>query len=291
MAPVAPALREEMAMDTMNIESDRGFAYDSTATKDMAFPAPMGGSTGVANTSRVGIMPPVPADGFVAGEERAIVKTANLSAVVEDVRKAVDEVNTFTKEVNGYVTSSNVSDGDYAQARLSAYLTLRIPADSLESTMAKIRGIAVQVTNETTTASDQTKQKLDLEAQLKNLRATEEQLTSIMKQAKTVTETLQVQSQLTQTRQQIEMLEAQQQNLTSNVAMATLNVQLRTKAADVTYKQDSIVDETKLALKQALQVYRNLFIAGIRIGVILAPLVLVLALLAVLVKARKPKLK
>lgn len=251
------------------------------------------GSTMSVDSDRVmksSVMPPFPGnDGFVAGEDRAIVKTANISAIVEDVRKAVDETTALAKAANGYVTSTNISDANANQTNLMAYLTLRVPADSLDDTLAKIRGLSTQITNENITASDQTKQKLDIDAQLRNQKATEEQLMSIMKQAKTVSETLQVQQQLTQVRQQIEMLEAQQQNLNTNVAMSTITVNFATKAADVTYKQDSLVDEVKVAVRNAMRVYRNLFIAGIRIGVILIPVLVIVGLIWLIARRKNQK--
>lgn len=252
-----------------------------------------GTSTMMIDKSRISpMMPPVPGnDGFVAGADRAIVKTANISAVVEDVRSAVSKVNEITKAAEGYVTSSNISDAAYDKNSLIAYMTLRIPAASLDDTLGKIRALAVKITNENTSASDQTKQKVDIEAQLKNLQATELQLSGIMKQAKTVSETLEVQQQLTQVRQQIEVLQAEQQNLNSNVAMSTVTVQLQTKAADVTYKSDSFMDEIKLALRDAGQLYRTLFLSGIRNVILLAPVLIIGVVGWGIWKSRQPKTK
>lgn len=249
--------------------------------------APTGVNT-VSSDIAMPIMPPVPIqDGFVPGESRVIVKNANLSLVVEDIRSAVSAITNLTKNNNGYVTSASMYQNSYVvpmnkiyqqNESLAASMTLRIPADKLEDVLDQVRKLSLKVVQDEVTASDQTKQKVDLEAQLKNLRATEAQLQAIMKQAKTVQDTLEVQQQLSSVRSQIEVLDAELQNLTNNAAMSNVSISLNTKEADqpvVTPQQNSLMDELKLALRDTLRVYRNLFISGMRVALLVVPLLII----------------
>src|SRR5258708_7079191 len=92
-------------------------------------------------------LPPIPApdQGFVPGDNRTIVKNANLSLVVNDVRGTVDKISQVTKDNGGLVTSSNIFDNQYAQGGTQANLVLRVPVDKLDDTLTKLRQMANKI--------------------------------------------------------------------------------------------------------------------------------------------------
>ena len=225
-------------------------------------------------------LPPQYGSDYAPGADRVIVKNASLSLVVDDVRAAVSQITDLVKKENGLVTSSNIYDAQMPSNRLRAELSLRVPSAQLESVLEQIRKIGSKVLSENITAQDRTKQKVDMEAQLKNLRATETQLLAIMKQADTVTETLSVQKELAQVRSQIEVMTAELENLSNDASMAELHVSLATEESNlpvVGSQQRSVREEITLAIKDAVRLYRALFIGGLRSVIILLPLAAIVA--------------
>jgi hypothetical protein len=265
MAVPAPMISRSLSAPGAMKARDESVVAQSDAAQEMGAPT-------------VGkIMPPVPVNsGFVPGQDRTIIKTANLSLVVNNPRSTVDLVSQVTTSNGGVVTSSNIYESFDQSGATQAQMVLRVPVDKLDDTLAKLRKLGTKILQDSVNSDDRTKQKVDLQAQLKNLRATEEQMMTIMKQAKTVQETLEVQRELTSIRSQIEVMDAELQNLTTDAAMSTISVSLSSKTSDlptVSPQQNSIIEEITLAFKDMIRVYRGLFISGIRSLILLLPLI------------------
>jgi len=227
--------------------------------------------------------------GFTPDLERTIIKTATLSLLANNTQELVDRISAKTKEFNGLVTSSNIYELSYNGA-LNAEITVRVPVEKLEEVLAAFKQLAVKVTGEQINATDETERKVDLQAQLNNLQATEIQLLNIMKQAKDVNETLQVQRELTNVRDRIERLQAQLDNLTGAAEMSTINISISTKESELPVidpGQKTLLEELKLAFKDMVRLYRQLSIAGLRIGILALPLILIGGGAYWLIKRRK----
>lgn len=239
----------------------------------------MGSDGMMAAEPAIGIMPPMPMDeGFTEGVERTIVKNANISMVVDDTRKTMTDIGSVTEQAGGTVTDSSVNEGQIERGIVYANMTLRVPVSKIESVLASIRQLGVRVTSENISSQDRTEQKIDLEAQLENLKATEAQFQTIMSQAKTVEETLKVQRELSTVRGQIERLEARLENLLGDAAMSTIYVSLSTEEAELPIVEPnnrSIFQEVKIALRDALVIYRQLFVSGVRFVIIGAPILII----------------
>jgi hypothetical protein len=241
-------------------------------------------------SSEIAPVPPYPGNsGFVGGVDRTIVKTASMSLVVEDTRATVTQVSQVVKDQGGLVSDTNIFENQFQKGAVTANLTVRVPVQKLDETIAKVRQLAAKVISESINAEDRTKQKVDLEAQLKNLRATEQQLLSIMKQAKNVQETLEVQRQLTEVRSQIEVMTAELENLQGDAEMSTLTISISTQESNLPAigpTQNSLIEEIKLAFRDAIRLYRSLFVAGLRTIILALPL-LILAAIGWLIWQRK----
>jgi hypothetical protein len=226
---------------------------------------------------------PVPGDsGFATGPDREIVKTAQLGMIVENPRETVQKITQIAQDLKGVVTNSDIFENQGYQSGTRGELTVRVPVEKLESSLDQFRKLALKVTQDSVSADDRTKQKVDLEARLKNLRASETQLLTIMKQAKNVSETLEVQRQLTEIRGQIESMTASLENLQGDAAMSTVFIHLSTKPSDSPItgpEQLSLTEELKTAVKDALRIYRNLFISGVRLAILLLPILVIFAVI------------
>jgi hypothetical protein len=246
----------------------------------------VGGMVQEKSTTLIAPIPPdtlpVPGNsGFAAGQDRTIVKTAQLGMIVENPRQVTDKITQITQDVKGVVTNSNIYDNDTYQSGGRAEIIVRVPVDQLNTALEKFRALAIKVTQDSVSADDQTKQKVDMEARLKNLKASEEQLLTIMKQAKNVNETLEVQRQLTEIRGQIESMTASLENLQGDAAMSTVSIHLSTKPSDLPItgpSQLSIIEELKTAVRDTARAYRNLFVAGLRVAILILPALVIFAI-------------
>ena len=86
-------------------------------------------------------------------EERMIVRTGNISLVVEDVVSARDEIAQLAVRFGGYVVSSRISG---EEQDLLGSITIRVPDDKFEPALAELRELAVRVKSESTDSRDVT---------------------------------------------------------------------------------------------------------------------------------------
>ena len=159
---------------------------------------------------------------------RMIVRSAELSVQVASVRDAVKQVSDATKAVDGFLGTSRLwRDGEADRATM----TVRVPAAQLDAMLARFRGLAVRVDNESVTGEDVTRQAVDLTAQLTNLRATEVELrallTTVRVKTQRASDVLEVHTELARVRGEIEQRTAELQTLTQLAALSTITIELR----------------------------------------------------------------
>ena len=162
---------------------------------------------------------------MAADATRLVVRTVSMRLKVEDVDKTARAVAKLAGAYQGYVESMQVSteaggpiyapesgssgssQSQGGSTALAGYVTVRIPARSLEKFRTEVAGLG-KVLYEATDSQDVTAEHADLQARLKNLEATEAGLRRLFDKAKTVSEMLAIQEQLTQVQGQIESLTA-----------------------------------------------------------------------------------
>ncbi len=167
-----------------------------------------------------------PANG--AAITRMIVRSAELTLQVSDVRKVAQQVADATTAADGFLGASRLwRDGEMDHANI----TVRVPSAKLDATLAKLRQLAVRVDNESVTGEDVTRQSVDLSAQLTNLRATEIELrallTTVRLRAKRASDVLEVHTELARVRGEIDQHAAELQSLTQLAALSTITLDLR----------------------------------------------------------------
>ena len=179
-----------------------------------------------------GALTTIPELGETWATERMIVRTAEISLVVDDVAIALDRVADLTESLGGYVVSSTRWK---EEERLVGIITIRVPAEDFGNAMAALRALAVDVTHEATLSKDVTEEYVDLSAKLHNLEATEEQLLRLMEKAEKVEDILNIQRELSKTRGEIEQTKGRMQYLERTSAMSLIRVQLNQAEVDATF--------------------------------------------------------
>ncbi|MCR4314569.1 MAG: DUF4349 domain-containing protein [Candidatus Uhrbacteria bacterium] len=164
-------------------------------------------------------------DETIAAEiDEKIIKTGSLDLVVDHADESLAAVETLTQAKGGYVQTSTLQE--HEDGTLSGYVTIRVPADQFVTAIEELKGLAVVVERETTSAEDVTEQYIDLAARLKNAQAQEARYVEILEVAKTVEEILQIESALGNIRGYIESLQGQLQYLDSLTGFSTITISL-----------------------------------------------------------------
>ena len=174
-------------------------------------------------------------------DDRMIVRTGNISMVVNDINAALDDIAQMAVGYQGYVVSSNSwKNGE----QMFGSISIRIPAESYDTASKSIGDMAVEVTSQSTSSQDVTEEYVDLGAQLSSLKATEAQLLLIMSKADKVADILAVQAQLTQIQTQIEQIEGRMQYLEKTSATSLINVSLSQAALEAKFTASSVNAKT-----------------------------------------------
>ncbi len=208
--------------DTRGLDAARLAGY----AQGVAQPAPdasTGGASGEAG------LPPA--------ADRKIVRRATVQITVDDVTSAVQQVEDAARSAGGFVSSSNISIEDLPKPpdaqpdepppkRQTATVTLRVPADSYDSVLRQIRGIAKEVKAESSDASEVTEEYTDLQSRLRNLQSIEEQYLQLLGRAQSIQDILTVQDRLNSVRGEIEQVQGRINLLNDLTDMATITVNL-----------------------------------------------------------------
>lgn len=169
--------------------------------------------------------------------DRMIVTNASLSIVVTDPAKTLQFITNLASQQKGFVVSSNLyqsTDSD-GTTYPSANITIRVPAailtDVINQVKSQTQNSGTDVTSETISGQDITKEYTDLQSQLDNLQAANTQLQKIMDSTTNVTDTLSVYNQLVSVRSQIEVLQGEIKYDDEAVSLSSLSVNITAKAS------------------------------------------------------------
>ena len=180
-------------------------------------PAPM------PDVEKSGIVVPSELETPSMPEERMIVRTGDISLVVEDVTEARDEIDQLAVRLGGWVVDSNI----YGEAEeMRGWISIRIPSEKFDQALAELRALAVRVTRESTSTQDITEEYVDLESRLRNAEATESQYLALLERAEEVEDILRIYESLSQIRYEIEQIKGRMQYLEQISAMSMISINL-----------------------------------------------------------------
>ncbi len=155
--------------------------------------------------------------------ERLVIKNANLSLQVKDVRTSEAAVTALATQLQGYVVQVQTSG---TEGNVSSSITFRVPADKFDQALTSLQEMAEAVFSRTVTGDDVTEEFVDLESRLRNLEATRTRLLALMDRADAVEDALSVSTALTDIQGQIEQIQGRMQYLQQSAALSTVTVSL-----------------------------------------------------------------
>jgi len=232
---------------------------------------------------------------------RLIIKNGEMTLLVLDTDRALDQATSVATDTGGYIVASKtwLQDGfKYAE------MTMGIPSDQFEVAQRRLRGLAVQVLNDTASGQDVSDEFVDLQSRLNNQEATAARIREFLKDAKTVEEALKVNAQLTDVENEIEQIKGRMQFLKDRSAFSTLvvtlNPQLPTPTPTLTptptptptpayWQPGKTVESAGNTLGSLL---RGLIDAVLWFGIVLLPFAIpVLVIIAIVVYFRRRRKK
>ncbi len=217
--------------------------------------------------------------------ERMIVRTVELSMVVNDTEATLKAVNALVADAGGYVNDSRTWR---ETEQLRARVVVRIPADRLDATLEAFKKLAVRIERENISGRDVTEEYSDLNAQLTNLEATERELRELLSEVRQRTQKaediLQVYQELTRIRGEIERVKGRMQYLSNQTALATVTLDLipDVLARPVVEPGWRPLETLKNAGRALVNALKGLVDAAIWLVIFVTPLLLVLAVPVVL---------
>lgn len=163
----------------------------------------------------------------LVAQRRIIVRTVDMTLVVDQIQTMIDRIADIAAGSGGWVVSS-----DHASTH-TGRISFRVPAQSLDSTIERLRGVATEVTRESTTSKDVTDEYVDLNSRLTNQQATESALLRLLDRAEKVEDALEVQRELSVVQENIERIQGRIKLLEETSAFSLVNVALELAPVDM----------------------------------------------------------
>lgn len=198
-------------------------------------------------------------------QNQVIIYTGNLSLRVTDPRAASEEITVLAQEKGGYVSAANIyASGDTTRGSI----TIKVPSDVYQETLADLRRLAVLVINENSSTEDVTAEFSDLQAQKANLEVTETALQELLTERQnrgSIEDILAVFRELTTVRDQIERIEGRLRFLAERAALSTITIDLQPDilaqpVAPAGWQPSAVAREALQTLVVALQGLANIAI-------------------------------
>ncbi len=227
IAPVALALGATLVLS--GCQTSESGMYD-----DMSV------SPGMGMGSDMGVTEQFAPDVVTTTGERFDIITGDLYLTVDNTTETADQITVIVTDAGGRVDSRT----DYLDAATqspSSYLWVRIPATTLDDTMATIQTLG-QVERVSTGRMDVTLQVIDLGERIDVLNASLARLEALLEQATTTAELIELESAITQRQAERDSLVSQQNYLSDQVQFASMSIELRTEGEAPPRDPDSFVD-------------------------------------------------
>lgn len=230
--------------------------------------------------------------------ERVVIKNADLSIVVADPVSALDTISQMAEDKGGFVVNSYLYKITSVSGKElpAASVTIRVPAESLDETLAEIKALVedaeIDILSESVSGQDVTSEVTDLESRLRNLQQAEEQLLEIMDAATDTEDVIAVFEQLTSIRGDIEVLQGQLKYYEESAKLSAVSISLKAKeeVAPITiggWRPSLTIQRAIQALVDGLKFIAN---ALIWIVIFVAPIVLVIGLpIYLIIRASKKR--
>lgn len=154
---------------------------------------------------------------------RMLIRTYTCSLETTNFQEVIANIDNQVKDNGGYYENSNITGTGTNNDFRRAYMTIRVPADKLNSIIDIIPEYATVISS-SESCEDVTLSYADTEARIESLRIEQETLNNLLSEATDLETIIILQNELTTVRYQIESYESQLRTLGNLVEYATLNI-------------------------------------------------------------------
>lgn len=168
------------------------------------------------------------ADSAALPESRKWIITVNLSAETEDLDALTAALDQQIADLRGYVEDQHVYNGSAYSGRRyrSASLTIRVPAEDVDSFTQQISGLANVISKEKS-LEDVTLRYVATESRLSALETEEARLLELLAQADNMTDLLEIEERLTDVRYELENTASQKRLYDNQIDYATIYLSIQ----------------------------------------------------------------
>ncbi len=226
-------------------------------------------------------------------EKRIVLKDATMSITVADPAAIIGSISKMAEDIGGWVVTSNSYQQISASGVKLTYgnITIRVPAEKLNTVLGQINSAAVSVDSVNVTGEDVTEQYTDLSSQLTNLQSAESDLRKIMDSATKTEDVLAVYEQLTITRGQVEQIQGKLKFYDQSAAYSSIAVTLSprqdNKPLDVGGWQPG--NTIKAAVESLVHLGQSLVDLLIWLAIVVLPFIVLLYIAYRLIRRFRPK--
>lgn len=194
-----------------------------------------------------------------AEPDSAVVITGRIAITTSDPLSAATEATAIVGEAGGRVSGREEragEDGEQAQA----VLTLRIPADALETVRTALAalGTVTETTMETTEVGAATR---DLDARITTLRTSIARYTEWLGTADSTSDLIELESAIAERQTELEGLETQARDLADQVSLSTVTLALQSEHVPVTTAPENLGEAIAIGWSGFISFWTSVVIA------------------------------
>lgn len=191
-------------------------------------------------------------------ESRKWIVTVNLSAETEDLDAMTAALDEKISALGGYVEDQRIYNGStYSSRRYrSASLTIRVPAEDVDSFTEEVSGIANVVSKETN-REDVTLSYVATESRMTALQTEETRLLELMAQAETMSDLLEIEARLTDVRYELESVTSQLRLYDNQIDYATIYLDIEEVQEYTPVEEPTVWERISGGFKSSLTGVKN----------------------------------
>ena len=168
-----------------------------------------------------------------AQTDKKIIRTASLTIATQTFEDSLNALKSACEGQGGWIESSSENVNTYTGLR-TAYLTMRVPQDSLDAYLDGTEGLG-RITSKSESAQDVTASYQDTRTRLDTQLALMERLQALITESGDLSDLLALESQIADTQYQIDSLQSSLNRTDRQVSYSTVDVTLREeKVAELT---------------------------------------------------------
>lgn len=177
-----------------------------------------------------------------------LIKTVTLNMETREFEIVLSGIQAKVTETGGYTETSEVNGSSYyGRGNRSAWLTLRIPADKLDTFVTTVSGLG-NVTSKSESVEDITLQYVDTESHKKALETEQDRLLTLMEQAESMDDIIKIETRLSEIRYELQTYETTLRTYDNQVSYSTVNIDLYEVDRESAPEKQSFASELKTRL-------------------------------------------